>query len=98
MDKTPSKANDYQVGGDHYSRNKNLTQQHWDYCWERGFDQFQYCITKYVERHKDKNGLDDLYKAKHHLEKYIEVMLEEVKKQEDAAIESDLRAYVNPDA
>lgn len=65
------KANDKQVGGDHYQR---FLTQHWDFAWEHDYDQFQYCITKYVDRHKYKNGLEDLYKAKHHLDKYIELL------------------------
>lgn len=67
------KANDRQVGGDHY-RKSDADQQHWDYCWARKFDQFQYQITKYVERWRDKNGIADLEKAKHFLEKYIELV------------------------
>ena len=61
--------NSYQVGGSHYQG--EYTQQHWDYAWERQFDQFQYVITKYVERHKKKNGIEDLRKAQHYLAKYI---------------------------
>ena len=30
-------------------------------------------VIKYVSRWKDKNGLDDLLKAKHYLEKLIEI-------------------------
>ena len=60
------KANQRQEGGS----------QHWDYCWERQFDLYQYCITKYVERWKRKNGVNDLIKAKHYLEKYIELVNE----------------------
>jgi hypothetical protein len=37
-----------------------------------GWDPFQYQITKYVMRWKDKNGIQDLEKAAHFLEKYIE--------------------------
>lgn len=74
------KANEQQVGGDHYQ--VDGAQQHWDYAWQHNFDQFQYCITKYVGRHKDKNGLEDLYKAKHHLEKYIELMEEEMRNED----------------
>ncbi len=64
-------ANDRQVGGDHYRKNGSTT-QHWDYAIQKKFDIFQYQITKYVERWKDKNGVGDLEKAKHFLEKYIE--------------------------
>lgn len=65
-------ANDKQIGGAHY--NTGHAMQHWDWAWQQKYDQFQYCITKYVDRHKKKNGLEDLYKARHHLEKYIELL------------------------
>jgi len=65
-------ANDWQMGGAHYRKNPNF--QHWDWAWQQEYDQFQYCITKYVDRHKNKNGIEDLYKAKHHLDKYIELL------------------------
>ena len=64
-------ANDHQVGGNHYGNNKI---QHWDFAWENNYDQFQYCITKYVHRHKQKQGIQDLKKARHHLDKYIELL------------------------
>lgn len=64
-------ANDRQVGGDHY---QGSDVQHWDYAWGHDFDFFQYVITKYVERHKRKNGLEDLRKARHYLDKYIELL------------------------
>ena len=66
-------SNNRQVGGKHYSS----PMQHWDFVWANDLDYFQGQITKYVTRYKDKNGLQDLYKAKHFLEKYIE-LLEEV--------------------
>ncbi len=64
-------ANDRQVGGDHYKRRGKI--QHWDFAAEREYDYFQGQITKYVDRWKDKNGIIDLEKAKHFLEKYIEI-------------------------
>jgi hypothetical protein len=70
------KANDRQEGGDHYQTGDG-NPQHWDFAWQQGYDQFQYCITKYVDRHKKKNGLVDLRKARHHLDKYIELLEEE---------------------
>lgn len=62
-------ANERQVGGEHY---KKKAIQHWDYAASNNFDYFQGQITKYVSRWKDKNGLQDLEKAMHFLEKYIE--------------------------
>ncbi len=67
-----TKANDRQVGGEHY-RKHSTEIQHWDYATLKKFDFFQYQITKYVERWRDKNGIKDLEKAAHFLEKYIEV-------------------------
>lgn len=61
-----------QVGGTHYRQ--GYTQQHWDYAWERKFDQFQYNITKRIERWRKKDGLQDLYKARQELDKYIELI------------------------
>lgn len=72
-------ANSYQVGGTHYES----TIQHWDYVVANDLDYFQAQITKYVTRWKKKNGLRDLQKAKHFLEKYMEVVQIQLKQQED---------------
>jgi hypothetical protein len=58
------------VGGKHYGLKEY---QHWDMVWDNDLDYFQGQITKYVMRWKEKNGLDDLRKAQHFLEKYIEL-------------------------
>ena len=78
-----SKANATQVGGTHY----NAPIQHWDYVIANDLDYFQGQITKYVTRWKNKNGLQDLYKARHFLDKYIEVT--------EARGEAATPAYVN---
>jgi len=64
-------ANDTQIGGDHY---KKGGEEHWDRQWRlygRGY--FVGCITKYVERYQDKNGIQDLEKATHFIQKLIEL-------------------------
>ena len=66
-----SKANERQVGGTHY-QNKI---QHWDWVASNDLDYFQGQITKYVARWKNKNGVEDLKKAQHFLEKYIETQV-----------------------
>ena len=72
-------ANDKQVGGTHYQSDG---EQHWDRQWRlRGNGYFVGCITKYVERYEDKNGLEDLKKARHFLDKLIE--LETIKLNEE---------------
>lgn len=63
-------VNSRQVGGVHY---KTGGEEHWDRVDRLGLDYFQGQITKYVERWKKKNGLEDLKKAQHFLEKYIEL-------------------------
>lgn len=72
-----SNANETQVGGDHYRQNGEKL-QHWDLAVHFQWDPFQYQITKYVMRWKDKHPtheerLEDLQKAAHFLQKYIEV-------------------------
>ena len=67
-----SQANEKQVAGSHYRTHI----QHWDYVVANDLDYFQGQITKYVTRWKRKNGLTDLLKAQHFLEKYLEVVRE----------------------
>lgn len=62
-------ANEKQVSGEHYKSRI----QHWDYVVANELDYFQAQITKYITRWKKKNGFQDLLKAQHFLEKYIEV-------------------------
>jgi Protein of unknwon function (DUF3310) len=64
-------ANDRQVGGNHY--NHGDKPQHWDLVAIYDWDYFQGQITKYVMRWRDKGGIQDLEKAGHVLQKYIEV-------------------------
>lgn len=63
-----SKANQTQVGGAHY----HSAYQHWDFVREAELDYLQGCATKYVARWRKKNGLEDLHKARHYLEKRME--------------------------
>lgn len=63
-------ANTRQVGGSHYK--VGSLPEHWDLVVQYDWDYFQGQIIKYVMRHKKKNGVQDLQKAAHFLEKYIE--------------------------
>lgn len=65
-------ANATQVGGLHY--NQFGAWQHWDMAWYFKLDPFQYQITKYVMRYRDKGGMKDLQKARHFLDKYMELL------------------------
>lgn len=62
-------AKDYQIGGSHY---KNRSIQPIDYIMENGLDFCEGNVVKYVSRWRDKNGLDDLLKARHYLDFLIE--------------------------
>jgi len=61
--------NDKQVGGKHYKCNY----QHWDLVCDLGLNYLEGCITKYVARWRKKNGIEDLHKAVHYLEKLISI-------------------------
>jgi hypothetical protein len=63
-------ANDVQVAGNHY---KSKAVQPWDYIVANNLGYLEGNIIKYVSRWKDKGGVDDLRKARHYLDKLIEV-------------------------
>jgi len=88
-------ANDRQIGGDHY---KKGGEEHWDRQWRlygRGY--FVGCITKYVERYHEKNGLQDLEKAKHFLDKLIEFEGAVISASATAITNTKCSAYLNTD-
>jgi len=67
--------NAHQVGGDHYA---SKTVQPWQAMesWmskEAFAGYLQGNCIKYLARYKDKNGMEDLYKAQHYLAKLIEI-------------------------
>ena len=64
----PQTANETQVAGEHY----RTPIQHWDYVLANDLGYFEGQITKYVTRWRKKNGLEDLRKARHFLDKLIE--------------------------
>jgi hypothetical protein len=65
-------ANEHQVGNTHY---KGFPIEHWDFVLMHKMPYMEAQIFKYVLRWKEKNGLEDLRKAKHFLEKLIEYEL-----------------------
>ena len=62
-------ATDEQVGGSHY---KDLAIQPIDYIIQNNLGYIEGNIIKYVTRYKNKNGVEDLRKARHYLEMLIE--------------------------
>ena len=81
-------ANERQVAGNHYRTEHGL--QHWDLVHMFGWDYFQGQITKYLMRWKKKNGIEDLKKARHFLDKYIELHEQGVEAQVQANIKTSL--------
>lgn len=74
------KASETQVGGGHY---KDMAIQPMEYSMANNLNALQHTIIKYVSRYKNKNGLEDLEKAKHCIEMLIE---HEAEKPTDALI------------
>lgn len=70
-----------QVGGDHY-RNMKITP--WDFIVANGLDFFEGNIVKYVTRWRRKGGAEDLKKARHYLDKLIEISEPGVEIERDA--------------
>lgn len=62
-------ANDKQMGGSHYLK----AIQPWDYIAANGLNFFEGNIVKYVTRWRQKGGVEDLRKARHYLDKLIEL-------------------------
>ncbi len=58
-------VNEIQVGGDHY----RMEYIHWDFVCDTRMPYLLGCATKYVARHKEKNGVEDLRKSTHYLAK-----------------------------
>jgi len=63
-----------QVGGTHYV---SKTIQPWDFIVANKLGYLEGNVIKYVSRYQEKGGLEDLRKAKHYLEKLLEVKTNE---------------------
>ena len=61
---------DVQVGGSHY---KNCKIQPVEYMHANGLGYCEGAIIKYVSRYKQKNGVEDLKKAKHFIDLLIQL-------------------------
>lgn len=63
-------ANSRQLGGTHYI---DRAIQPWDYIAANNLGFFEGNVVKYVTRWQDKGGVADLEKARHYLDKLIEI-------------------------
>lgn len=61
-------ANDHQVGGTHYQK----PIPPWDFIVANGIGFLEGNAIKYIARHRDKNGREDLEKALHYIQKALE--------------------------
>lgn len=66
-----------QIGGDHYSK---LAIEPGDYAEANNLSFYQGNVIKYVTRYKDKGGVADLNKAKHCIDKLLEIEENKIKK------------------
>lgn len=78
---TPTTALATQIGGNHYTK---LAIQPMAFSMENQLDACQHTIIKYVVRFRDKNGLEDLLKAKHVIDMLID--FESAKSKPDQSI------------
>lgn len=75
-----TKALDVQVGGGHY---KDFPIQPVEFCQRNKLGFCESSVVKYVSRHKSKNGLQDLQKAKHFIDMLIELEYSTSKSKEE---------------
>lgn len=64
--------NDTQVAGNHY----RVQYQHWDLALDFQLGYFDGQVTKYITRHRRKNGKQDVMKAMHFLDKWEHAMFQ----------------------
>ena len=70
------KALDKQIGGNHYKDSKI---QPIEYILENNIGYVEGNVIKYVSRWKQKNGIQDLKKARH----YLDLLIEHLEKEEN---------------
>ena len=72
---TYKKPTDYQIGGAHYTTQEI---QPIDYIMSNELDFCEGNVVKYITRWRDKNGLEDLQKARHYIDFLIERVLDDL--------------------
>lgn len=68
------RLDDKQVGGDHYKK-KKITP--WEIIDLLNLDYYEGNALRYLLRYRDKNGVEDLKKLRHYVDKLIERMKNE---------------------
>lgn len=77
---TKKRALDVQEGGNHY---KKMPIQPVEYCYHNKLGVCESNIIKYVTRWRDKNGIQDLEKARHYIDLLIEFARDEQVKESE---------------
>jgi hypothetical protein len=85
------KANEIQVGGTHYQTKMQV----WDFVIKHQIPYMEGTVIKYITRARKKNGIEDLEKAQHYVQKMAECCLPNV---HDYADYSDVRAFSQANA
>ncbi len=85
-------ANDVQHGGGHY---KKQAIQVWDYITANGIPYLEGNVIRYISRWRDKGGLEDLFKAKHYVEKLIELETEAAKRKAEQEARDESMKGIN---
>jgi hypothetical protein len=67
------RANDRQEGGAHY---KQFRYETWDVILDWGLGYLDGNAVKYLSRWRHKNGIEDLKKARHYIDKLLETEME----------------------
>ncbi len=75
IDSLKPKASAIQIGGEHYN---SMPIQPYEFITKNNISYGEANVIKYVCRHRHKNGLEDLKKAKH----YIDLIIEDLYKEE----------------
>ncbi len=73
------KPNEVQIGGSHYVK---YAIQPTEFIFANNIPFIEGNIIKYVIRHEDKNGVQDLLKAKHYIDLLINLKYNESKKEQ----------------
>jgi hypothetical protein len=68
------RALDTQVGGNHY---KDMKIQPVEYIIQNNIGYLEGNVIKYISRYKQKNGINDLRKARHYIDMLIEIEAKE---------------------
>lgn len=82
-------ANKKQIAGDHYKSEY----QHWDFVIATKMHYLAGCATKYLARHRKKNGKQDIEKSRHYVEKLIETKIKAIDHCNVTLVESNLRLF-----